>query len=181
MEQEENAVVPHRIFVYRTVSWVYLIGSSKDQAAWTVLKLSRRELALTAVEDRTAYSKEQIDALLRTLHEGKTWALLCGWRVRMAVRVVRCGHVPNPWKLVDVGSGAGAGVGGFRAACGAAGGGERPTGAIPAPWCSRRQSHDRGSSAGVQSLCPDRMFPFSGGVLPAAGDRARVPGFHLRR
>ncbi|KDD74043.1 hypothetical protein H632_c1626p0, partial [Helicosporidium sp. ATCC 50920] len=68
--KEGGHLTPHKIFVYRTISWVYLIGCSKDQDAWTVLKLSRQDLALTAVEDGTVYNKVQIDVLLRTLHEG---------------------------------------------------------------------------------------------------------------
>ncbi|KAL6781965.1 hypothetical protein ACKKBF_B10120 [Auxenochlorella protothecoides x Auxenochlorella symbiontica] len=70
MDAWSAANAPHRILVYRTVGWTYVVGGSKDQQAWRILKLSRREVELTVVEDPTTYTREELTSLLRCLRDG---------------------------------------------------------------------------------------------------------------
>lgn len=61
---------PHRILVYKTASWVYLVGSRKAEDAWRILKLGRQEMGLVVEEDPTIYTRLQLTQLLQTLRDG---------------------------------------------------------------------------------------------------------------
>lgn len=135
MDAEEEPLC--RFFVYQTAQRLYLVGTSKSQHVWRVLRFSREAPepggGAPVTEDPHRYSQQQMTALLRQLHSGA-----CTWVARLTSR-------PSHLRTLSLSLSAR-----LTAACDC-----RPR---RAPHPCRRQPPARRAAAGVPGLRRDRML-----------------------
>ena len=65
-----QGVVSEKFELYSTKSHYYLVGHDKAATAFKLLKLSRLEAELEAIEDPHIYTKVECTALLRSIRDG---------------------------------------------------------------------------------------------------------------
>lgn len=65
-----QGVVLEKFELYSTKSHYYLVGHDKAATAFKLLKLSRLEAELEAIEDPHIYTKVECTALLRSIRDG---------------------------------------------------------------------------------------------------------------